>query len=85
MEDARKAFLENEEWQNTFDDPDLKAMATGALRACVCLSEACIPGLTLPDRFLSRSFTPDPDKWREVMMQNAKLLYATADDQKEEL
>lgn len=34
--------------------------------------------------------TPDPDKWREIMMQNAKLLYATGDDsdggdQKEEL
>ena len=24
----------------------------------------------------------DPDKWREVMMENAKLLYATADDDK---
>lgn len=30
MEAARQAFLENDEWQNTFDDPDLKAMASGA-------------------------------------------------------
>lgn len=38
---------------------------------------------------LTHNTTADPDKWREVMMQNAKLLYATADDkgddQKEEL
>lgn len=34
MEAARQAFLENEEWQNTFDDPDLQAMASG-MYACV--------------------------------------------------
>lgn len=35
MEEARQAFLENEEWQDAFDDPDLKAMASGAFERVV--------------------------------------------------
>lgn len=45
MEAARKAFLESDEWQDTFDDPDLKAMASGT-RVCVRLESidwwACV-------------------------------------------
>jgi len=31
MEAARKNFLESDEWKDTFEDPDLRDMASGEL------------------------------------------------------
>ncbi|TFJ87451.1 hypothetical protein NSK_000804 [Nannochloropsis salina CCMP1776] len=55
MENARKNFLENEEWLNTFEDPDLRAAAS------------------------------DPDKWKDIMRENARLMYGSADEKNDEL
>ncbi|KAM3569203.1 hypothetical protein VYU27_008688, partial [Nannochloropsis oceanica] len=52
MEKARQNFLENEDWLDTFEDPDLRAAAS------------------------------DPDKWKDIMRENARLMYGSADEKK---